>query len=109
MKTPYDVVKSRYITEKAKVLERLLSKKGTKKSDSDFSYLKYIFEVHPKANKTKIAQAIEAIYRDEEVKVIKVNTIILKPKPKKMGKGRPGSTKSIKKAIVTMSSNKAIA
>lgn len=109
MKTPYDVIKGRYITEKAKVLEGLSSKKKAKKGNSNFSYLKYIFEVHPKANKIKIAQAIEAIYKDEEVKVIKVNTITLKPKPKKMGKGRPGSTRSIKKAIVTMSSNKTIA
>lgn len=105
MKTPYDVVKSRYITEKAKVLESL----KVKKSDSEFSFLKYVFRVHPKANKIEIAQAIETIYKDEKVKVIKVNTVTLKPKPKKMGKGRTGSTKSIKKAIVTMSSSKAIA
>lgn len=109
MKTPYDIVQNLYVTEKAKTLESLSSKAKAKKGDVKFSYLKYIFKVHPKANKIEIAQAIEAIYKDENVKVVKVNTLTLKPKPKKMGKGRPGSTKSIKKAIVTLSSSKAIA
>lgn len=108
MKTPYDIVQSLYITEKAKTLEELSSKAKTKKGATEFSCVKYVFKVHPKVNKIEIAEAIEAIYKDENVKVVKVNTLTLKPKPKKLGKGRSGSTKSIKKAIVTLSSSKAI-
>ena len=41
----------------------------------------YTFEVAKSANKIEIAQAIEAIF---DVKVVKVNTINVKPKPKRV-------------------------
>ena len=59
---------------------------------------KYTFEVHKDANKIEIAKAIEAIF---DVKVTKVNTLNVKPKPKRM-RYQEGKTRSWKKAIVTL-------
>ncbi len=59
---------------------------------------KYTFEVHPKANKSQIKEAVERIFK---VKVTKVNTINVRPKPRRMGRFM-GRTKSWKKAIVTL-------
>ena len=55
----------------------------------------YTFEV---ANKIEIAQAIEAIF---DVKVVKVNTINVKPKPKRV-RYQLGKTRTWKKAMVTV-------
>ena len=59
---------------------------------------KYTFEVHKDANKIEVAKAIEAIF---DVKVAKVNTLNVKPKPKRM-RYQEGKTRSWKKAIVTL-------
>ena len=59
---------------------------------------KYTFEVHKKANKIEVAKAIEAIFG---VKVTKVNTLNVKPKPKRM-RYHEGKTRTWKKAIVTL-------
>ena len=59
---------------------------------------KYTFEVHKDANKIEVAKAIEAIF---DVKVTKVNTLNVKPKPKRM-RYQAGKTRSWKKAIVTL-------
>ncbi|MCI8341509.1 MAG: 50S ribosomal protein L23 [Eggerthellaceae bacterium] len=59
---------------------------------------KYTFEVHKDANKIEVAKAIEAIF---DVKVTKVNTLNVKPKPKRM-RYQEGKTRSWKKAIVTL-------
>ena len=59
---------------------------------------KYTFEVHKDANKIEVAKAIEAIF---DVKVTKVNTLTVKPKPKRM-RYQAGKTRSWKKAIVTL-------
>ncbi len=59
---------------------------------------KYVFEVHPKANKIEIKKAFEKIYK---VKPIKVNIIKLKGKPIRYGR-TSGRTKSWKKAIITL-------
>ncbi len=58
----------------------------------------YTFEVAKDSNKVEIAQAIEAIFN---VKVVKVNTLNVKPKPKRM-RYQEGKTRSWKKAIVTL-------
>lgn len=58
----------------------------------------YTFEVHPSANKIQVRKAIEEIFK---VKVEKVNTINVKPKPKRMGMYK-GKTRSWKKAMVTL-------
>ena len=107
MKDPYAIIKSRYITEKATILESLHtaeSNKSLKRCESP----KYLFVVDIKANKHEIATAVEMIYKEQKVKVTKVNTILMKPKAKRRGKGRPGSTSAFKKAIVTMESGDSI-
>jgi large subunit ribosomal protein L23 len=103
MKDPYEIIKARYVTEKATVLEKLQSaKKNSNRSLARCQSPKYLFTVDIKANKREIASAIEEIYREQKVRVAKVNTILMKSKPKRRGRGRPGKTAAFKKAIVTM-------
>lgn len=63
----------------------------------------YVFEVDKNANKTQIKEAVEKLFN---VKVERVNTIIVKPKPKRdLRRGysaREGYTKEWKKAIVKL-------
>ncbi|BAK45516.1 50S ribosomal protein L23 [Eggerthella sp. YY7918] len=58
----------------------------------------YTFEVAKDANKVEIRQAIEAIF---EVTVVKVNTLNVKPKVKRV-RYQAGKTRSWKKAMVTL-------
>lgn len=58
----------------------------------------YTFEVAKSANKVEIAQAVEAIFN---VKVLKVNTLNVKAKPKRM-RYQVGKTRTWKKAMVTI-------
>ena len=60
---------------------------------------KYVFEVAIDAGKIQIRKAVEEIF---DVKVAKVNTMIVPGKAKRMGAGRPGRTKEWKKAIVQL-------
>ena len=97
---PYEIVKCRHVTEKSFTLERL------KDSESNPSLkrcqtAKYVFLVHPQATKQLIKQAVEEIYKEKKVKVIAVNTITRKPKPRRV-RGRLGKTSGLKKAIVTL-------
>ena len=99
-KTPYDVVKHRYVTEKTEVLL------GLHKSESNACVRnckspKYVFVVDKKANKTEVATAVELIYADAKVRVVSVNMINAKKKPKTM-RGRTGFKPGFKKAIVTL-------
>ncbi|MBP5314156.1 MAG: 50S ribosomal protein L23 [Eggerthellaceae bacterium] len=64
----------------------------------------YTFEVAKTANKIEIAQAVEAIFN---VKVVKVNTLTVKAKPKRV-RYQPGYTKSWKKAMVTLAEGQTI-
>ncbi len=70
----------------------------TEKSHNAMERGTYTFRVHPKATKADIHNAIEAIFK---VKVVKVNTIALKGKPRRMGY-HVGRTRSWKKAMVTL-------
>ena len=101
MKDPYEVIKSRYITEKATVLEQLHTAKSNR-SIARCESPKYVFVVDSSANKREIATAIEEIYKEQKIKVTKVNTLHMKRKPKRRGRGRPGMTATFKKAVVTM-------
>ena len=60
---------------------------------------KYVFEVAIDAGKIQIRKAVEEIF---DVKVAKVNTMIVPGKAKRMGAARPGHTKDWKKAIVQL-------
>lgn len=58
----------------------------------------YTFEVDKDSNKVEIRQAIEAIFN---VSVVKVNTLNVKPKPKRV-RYQVGQTRTWKKAMVTL-------
>lgn len=102
-KSPYQIVKHQHVTEKAMMLA------GLKNSESNLSVKrckspKYVFIVDRSANKQEIARAVEEIYKDEEVKVIAVNTINVKAKARRV-RGRSGFKSAFKKAIVTLRPN----
>ena len=59
----------------------------------------YTFEVAKDSNKIEIRQAIEAIFG---VTVTKVNTLNVKPKPKRVRYQKKGYTRTWKKAMVTL-------
>ncbi len=73
----------------------------TEKSNDGMQEGKYTFEVNKKATKVDIANAVEKLF---EVKVLKVNTVTVKGKVKRMGRYE-GKTSSWKKAIVTIDTN----
>lgn len=70
----------------------------TEKSNRMMEHNKYSFEVLPQANKIEIRKAVEDVFK---VKVLKVNTIKVRSKPKRLG-AFLGRTRSWKKAIVTL-------
>src|SRR5574344_2249076 len=73
----------------------------TEKSNDGLQGGKYTFKVNKKATKVDIAKAVEKLFG---VKVLKVNTISVKGKEKKVGKS-VGMTSDWKKAIVTIDTN----
>jgi len=70
----------------------------TEKSNMDMQEGKYTFKVAKKATKVEIKNAVEKLF---EVKVLKVNTITVKGKEKRVGV-HLGKTSDWKKAIVTI-------
>ena len=87
MRTAYDVIIRPIITEQ---------------SMEDLDIKKYVFEVAKDAGKIEIKKAIEEIF---DVKVIKVTTTTIHAKEKRMGAGRPGMTKTWKKAYVQLAAD----
>lgn len=85
-----DIIKAPIITEKS---SDLAQNKNT-----------ITFSVDTKANKVQIKQAVEKIFN---VKVENVNTIIVKPRKKRVGK-YVGKTNKIKKAIVKLKEGSSI-
>lgn len=86
----YDVVKRPMVTEKTM---GLLEAHNT-----------YVFEVHPKANKVQIRNAVERLF---DVKVVAVRTAKVPGKPKR--RGRVAITTPVrKKAFVTLAEENVI-
>ena len=85
--TAYDIIKRPIITEQ---------------SMAETEAKKYTFEVAKSANKIEIAKAVEEIFG---VKVASVNTLNVMAKAKRMGAGRPGTTRAWKKAYVTLTAD----
>ena len=83
MQTPYDIVISLLRTEKGTQL---------------LPFNKYVFLVAMKANKFRIKEAIEQIYK---VKVAKINTAVVSGKTKRV-RYKLGRTSDWKKAVVTL-------
>ena len=73
----------------------------TEKSNDELQQGKYTFKVNKKATKVEIAKAVEKLF---EVKVLKVNTMTVKGKEKRVGRN-VGRTSDWKKAIVTIDTN----
>ena len=76
----------------------------TEKSTNLNQYNQYSFVVNKKSNSLQIKKAIEKIFK---VKVIKVNTSIMRGKIKSF-KGSIGRKKDFKKAIVTLAEGNTI-
>ena len=70
----------------------------TEKSMGGLQDKRYTFAVMKSATKPEIAEAVEAMF---DVKVLDVNTINMKKKPKRLG-AHVGFTGEWKKAIVTL-------
>lgn len=83
MKDPHDVILRPVLTERAY---------------EGFADKKFVFEVHPTANKIEIRQAVEAVFG---VKVESVNTLRTLGKIKRQGKTQ-GRTPEVKKAYVKL-------
>lgn len=73
----------------------------TEKSNDEIQFGKYTFKVNKKATKVDIARAVEKLFG---VKVLKVNTITVKGKEKRVGRS-VGKTSDWKKAIVSIDTN----
>ena len=73
----------------------------TEKSNADMQMGKYTFEVNRKATKVDIANAVEKLFN---VKVLKVNTMTVRGKSKRV-RYVEGKTPDWKKAIVTIDTN----
>lgn len=106
MNNPYEIIKSRRVTEKSRVLENLQHAKSNR-SLARCNSPKAVFNVSAKANKTQIAWAVELIYADKKVKVTAVNTVNVGPKRRRV-RGFLGKTAGFKKAIVTFRPGDAI-
>ena len=84
MKDSYSILKQPLITEKSNLLKEELNQ--------------IVFEVDKKANKIEIKEAVEKLFK---VNVIKVHTINMQGKIKRLGRSR-GKKPDWKKAIVTL-------
>ena len=78
--------------------EIILAPVVTEKSNDELQAGKYTFKVNKKATKIEIKNAVEKLF---EVKVLKVNTMTVKGKEKRVGR-YTGKTSDWKKAIVTI-------
>ena len=73
----------------------------TEKSSCEIQEGKYTFKVNKKATKIDIKNAVEKLF---EVKVLNVNTVMVKGKEKRVGRNVV-KTSDWKKAIVTIDTN----
>ena len=80
------------------VLRPMMTEKGVHRARKQNTYY---FEVHPGANKSEIAKAVEAIYSHKKVQVIKVNTLRYQGKWRRV-RNRQGTTAQSKRALVTL-------
>ena len=73
----------------------------TEKSNSAIQEGRYTFQVAKRATKIQIAESVEKLF---DVKVLKVNTMIVKGKEKRVG-ANTGRRPDWKKAVVTIDTN----
>ena len=77
------------------IKQAVISEKGTILRDTEN---RYVFKVHPQANKIEIKKAVETAF---DVKVLDVKTINVKGKTKRLGRFE-GKRPSWKKALVRL-------
>jgi large subunit ribosomal protein L23 len=92
MKSPYDVIMTRVVTERSTHQEE----------NTDCP--KYTFTVAAGANKNDIRRAVQDVFK---VNVLSVNTLIVRGKLRRL-RARQGRSSSWKKAIVTLESGQRI-
>ncbi len=71
----------------------------TEKSDYQRDDNQYVFEVDRRANKLQIKEAVEMIF---DVRVDSVNTMVMKPKRRRLGRKMIVSRPAWKRAVVTL-------
>ena len=71
----------------------------TEKSDYQRDDNQYVFEVDRQANKLQIKEAVETIF---DVEVLKVNTMVMKPKRRRLGRKVLQTRPAWKRAVVTL-------
>ena len=71
----------------------------TEKSDFQRDERQYVFEVSRQANKHQIKEAVEELF---DVRVDSVNTMIMKPKRRRMGRKMIVTRPAWKRAVVTL-------
>ncbi len=71
----------------------------TEKTDIQRDDDQYVFEVNRRANKLQIKEAVEQIF---DVRVLKVNTMIVKPKRRRLGRKIIQTRPAWKRAVVTL-------
>lgn len=76
------------------LLRPLITEKGTLLSEQN----KYAFQVAKGANKLQVKEAVEKAF---DVHVVKVNTMVMPGKTRRVGRSR-GMTSEWKKAVVTI-------
>jgi large subunit ribosomal protein L23 len=84
------------------IIRPLITEKGTRLR---MQHNQYLFEVADDATKIDIKHALKQLYN---VDAVKVRTMWVKPKPKRMGLNRVGYTRAWKKAIVTLKPDQTI-
>lgn len=80
----------------------LLTEKGTRLAEEEN---KFLFRVHPDANKMEIKAAVEQLFK---VKVVAVNTMNRQGKKKRARTAQAGKTADWKRAVVTLAEGSTI-
>lgn len=81
--------------------EPVVSEKGWRLQEQN----KYVFDVHPNANKVQIKRAVEHVFK---VKVLKVWVLNMPPKPRKRKYYQHGELSGWKKAVVQLAEGQRI-
>ena len=71
----------------------------TEKSDYQRDENQYVFEVDRQSNKLQIKEAVETIF---DVQVVAVNSMIMKPKRRRLGRKIITTRPAWKRAVVTL-------
>ncbi len=100
----FDIIKTARLSEKAtrqgtQKVRYVVTGKDGKTEVKTRELNQYTVMADPRANKTQIRQAVQDIFK---VKVIKVNTLNVRGKPRRQRTRQAGQTSNWKKAIVTL-------